>query len=140
MRSDLGRLDAIAEILQVGPFLTRADTLGVAFPTVVYCRQNAGSIRMRIFRAAAVLVLLTGPAYAQTPHVNLLADTPSKTPEEIEKEEAQQKAYKESLRKIPDAKVSSDPWGNVRTEAPKTPAPAKPKTKTGSTQTKTETR
>jgi hypothetical protein len=95
---------------------------------------------MRIFRAAAVLVLLTGPAYAQTPHVNLLADTPSKTPEEIEKEEAQQKAYKESLRKIPDAKVSSDPWGNVRTEAPKTPAPAKPKTKTGSTQTKTETR
>jgi hypothetical protein len=95
---------------------------------------------MRIFRAAAVLVLLTGPAYAQTPHVNLLADTPSKTPEEIEKEEAQQKAYKESLRKIPDAKVSSDPWGNVRTEAPKTPAPTKPKTKTGSTQTKTETR
>jgi hypothetical protein len=107
---------------------------------VVYCRQNAGSIRMRIFRAAAVLVLLTGPAYAQTPHVNLLADTPSKTPEEIEKEEAQQKAYKESLRKIPDAKVSSDPWGNVRTEAPKAPAPTKPKTKTGSTQTKTETR
>jgi hypothetical protein len=95
---------------------------------------------MRIFRLAAVFVLLTGPAYAQIPHVNLLADSPSKTPEEIEKEEAQQKAYKESLKKIPDAKVSSDPWGNVRTEAPKTPAPAKPKTKTGSTQTKTETR
>jgi hypothetical protein len=96
---------------------------------------------MRIFRAAAVLVLLTGPVYAQTPHVNLLADTPSKTPEQIEQEEAQQKAYKESLRKIPDAKTSADPWGNVRSsEAAKTPAPAKPKTKTGSTQTKTETR
>ena len=40
---------------------------------------------MRIFRLAAVFVLLTGPAYAQIPHVNLLADSPSKTPEEIEK-------------------------------------------------------
>jgi hypothetical protein len=96
---------------------------------------------MRMFRLAAVLVLLTGPALAQSPHINLLSDQPSKTPEQIEQEEAQQKAYKESLKKIPDAKTSSDPWGTVRSgEAPKTPAPAKPKTKTGSTQTKTETR
>jgi hypothetical protein len=96
---------------------------------------------MRIFRLAAILVVLTGPAYAQSPHINLLSDLPSKTPEEIEKEEAQQKAYKESLKKIPDAKTTADPWGNVRSgEASRTPAPAKPKTKTGSTQTKTETR
>ena len=91
---------------------------------------------MRILGAAAVIGLLTGPAYAQmqTPNINLLSDQPSKTPEELEKEAAQQKAYKESLKKIPDAKVSSDPWGNVRSvETPKPSAPAKPRTKTGST-------
>jgi hypothetical protein len=88
---------------------------------------------MRVFRVAAVFALLTGPAYAQLPPINLLQDTPSKTPDQIEQEAAQQKAYKDSLRKIPDAKTTSDPWGNVRSaDTPKTPAPAK-RTKTGST-------
>jgi hypothetical protein len=89
---------------------------------------------MRILGALAVIVVLTGSAHAQmTPNINLLADTPSKTPEELEREAAQQKAYKESLKKIPDAKGSSDPWGNVRTvETPKTSGPAKPRSKTGS--------
>jgi hypothetical protein len=88
---------------------------------------------MRIFGALAVIALLTGPAYAQTPNVNLPADSPSKTPEELEREAAQQKAYKESLRKIPNAKASADPWGAVRTvETPKTSVPAKPRSKTGS--------
>jgi hypothetical protein len=91
---------------------------------------------MKVFRIAAVMMLLTAPAYAQmsTPNVNLLSDLPSKTPEEKEQEAAQQKAYKESLRKIPDAKASSDPWGSVRSvDTPKASAPAKPRTKTGST-------
>jgi hypothetical protein len=82
---------------------------------------------MKAFRAAAVLVLLAGaPAYAQmqTPSLNLLADQPSKTPDQIEQEQARDKAYKESLKKIPDAKTSSDPWGSVRSDAPKS-APAK---------------
>ena len=91
---------------------------------------------MRIFRAAALVALLAGlsaPAAAQTPSMNLLPDFQSKTPEEKEADAIKEKAYRESLRKIPDAKVSNDPWGTVRsTEAPK-PAPAKPKTKTGST-------
>jgi hypothetical protein len=90
---------------------------------------------MRVFRIAAVFALLAGPAHAQmqTPSINLLSELPSKTPDQIEREEAQQKAYKDSLRKIPDAKVASDPWGNVRSaDTPKTPAPAK-RTKTGST-------
>jgi hypothetical protein len=70
----------------------------------------------------------------QTPNINLLSDMPSKTPDELEREAAQQKAYKDSLRKIPDAKGSSDPWGTVRSvETPKPSAPAKPRTKTGST-------
>jgi hypothetical protein len=44
MRSDLGRLGAIAEILQVGPFLALGRALGVAVGAVVYCTENAGSI------------------------------------------------------------------------------------------------
>jgi hypothetical protein len=88
---------------------------------------------MRILGAAAVVVLLTGPAYAQAPNINLIPELASKTPEEKEKEAAEQKAYRESLRKIPDAKVSSDPWGNVRSvDTPKASAPAKPRAKTGS--------
>jgi hypothetical protein len=88
---------------------------------------------MKVYRIAAVIALLTAPAYAQTeaPHINLLSDLPSKSAEEKEQEAAQQKAYKDSLRKIPDAKVSSDPWGTVRsTEAGKPAAPAK-RAKTG---------
>jgi hypothetical protein len=96
---------------------------------------------MRVFRIAAVFALLTGPVYAQmsTPNVNLIPELQSKTPEEKAAEEERDKAYRESLKKIPDAKVSNDPWGNVRsTDAPK--AAAKPKTKTGSSQAKSETR
>jgi hypothetical protein len=95
---------------------------------------------MKIFRAAALIALLAGPAYAQQlPDINLIPEARSKSPEEIEQEKANEKAYKESLKKIPDAKASNDPWGSVRgADAPKTDkvekrAPAKPRTKTGST-------
>ena len=88
---------------------------------------------MRMLSAAAVVMLLTVPAYAQSPNINLMPEFQSKTPEEKEQEAIKDKAYKDSLRKIPDAKASSDPWGNVRsTDTPKAAAPAKPKTKTGS--------
>jgi len=95
---------------------------------------------MRVFRIAAAIALLAGPAYAQmqTPNINLIPELASKTPEEKEQEAAQQKAYNESLKKIPDAKGASDPWGGVRstdtakTPAAKTTASAKPKSKTGS--------
>jgi hypothetical protein len=93
---------------------------------------------MRIFRAAALVALLAGfsaPASAQmqTPNINLLPELQSKTPEQKEADAIKEKAYRESLRKIPDAKTSNDPWGAVRTAEPPKPAPAKPKTKTGST-------
>jgi hypothetical protein len=102
---------------------------------------------MRVFRLAAVLALLAGPAYAQMPALNLMQEGPGKSPEQKAADEAREKAYKESLRKIPDAKPSSDPWGNVRSgdaaktsaskaspakaSNPKTAASAKPKAKTG---------
>ena len=89
---------------------------------------------MRMLSAVAVMVLLAAPAYAQTPNINLMPEFQSKSPEEKEAEAVRDKAYKDSLKKIPDAKTSSDPWGAVRsTDAPKAAAaPAKPKTKTGS--------
>jgi hypothetical protein len=104
---------------------------------------------MRVVGVAAMAALigamgLAVPARAQMggadgPHVNLLADTPSKTPDQIEAEQERDKKYKDSLRKIPDAKVSNDPWGGVRSDGPKTattkaPAAAKAKTKTGTSQ------
>jgi hypothetical protein len=118
--------------------------LGAAVGAVVYFRENSGSVLMRVLGArvvgarvlgaAVMIALLAGPAFAQMPNVNLLQDMPSKTQDEKDAEAARDKAYKESLKKIPDAKTSTDPWGNVRTtDAPKTAAPAKPRTKTGST-------
>jgi len=105
---------------------------------------------MRIVGVAVMTALLgltvsAPPARAQMgggtegPHVNLLSDMPSKTPEEKEQEAERDRKYKDSLHKIPDAKGANDPWGSVRSDAPKTattktPAAAKAKTKTGSTQ------
>jgi hypothetical protein len=94
---------------------------------------------MRVFGVAAVIVLLASPAFAQIPQMNLLQDNkPAKTQEEKDAEAARDKAYRDSLKKIPDATAPTDPWGNVRaTDTPKAPAKAansaKPKAKTSST-------
>src|SRR5206468_196953 len=91
--------------------------------------REARETPMRIFGAVlvgAALALLAGPAAAQmqTPNINLLPEAASKTPEEKEQDAIRDKAYRESLKKIPDAKASNDPWGTVRsTDAPKTAAP-----------------
>jgi len=92
---------------------------------------------MKIPSVAAVLVLLTAPAFAQeSMHINMIPEFSTKSPEEKEQDAIKDKAYKESLKKIPDAKTSADPWGGVRNnDAPKAVAPAKPKTKTGSSNT-----
>jgi hypothetical protein len=106
------------------------------------------SVRVAAAALALLAILTTGtflarPAHAQgqMPNINLIPELQSKTPEEKEADEARDKAYKESLKKIPDAKVSSDPWGTVRSDTPKSvpngaAAPkstaATKKTKTGS--------
>jgi len=123
MRSDLGRLAAIAEILQVRSVI--AD--GCAGPRQPWRPQ--WSRLMRRLRAAAMVALLAGPAYAEMPNVNLIPEIAHKSAEEKEQDQVREKAYRESLRKIPDAKGASDPWGNVRgADAPK---PVKPASKTG---------
>jgi membrane protein involved in colicin uptake len=105
-----------------------------------YVSAKTGALVMKVLRVAALTLLLTGPAYAQmqTPNINLIPDMPSKTPEEQERDAARDKAYKESLKKIPDAKGSTDPWGGVRSDAPKN-APAK-STAAAKAKTKAETK
>jgi hypothetical protein len=87
---------------------------------------------MKFFRAAALLALLAGPAYGQAPAMNLIpSETKSRSPEEIEQDKATDKAYRDSLRKIPDAKLN-DPWGNVRgADTRKTAAQPKARAKSG---------
>ncbi len=91
---------------------------------------------MRVFSVVAVIMLLASPAFAQMPQMNLLQDKPGKTQDEKDADAVRDKAYQDSLKKIPEVKAPTDPWGNVRsTDTPKAPAKAtasaKPKTKTG---------
>ena len=99
---------------------------------------------VRALSLAAAIMLLASPALAQIPKLNLLQDNrPTKTQEEKDAESAQEKAYRESLKKIPDGKPPADPWGTVRSnDAPaKSPAKSasstKPKAKTGAASTGT---
>ena len=81
---------------------------------------------MRALRAAVVLAALGSPAFAQEmPHVNIIPEIEHKTPEQKEQDAIKQKAYQDSLRKIPDAKTANDPWGNVRGSDAPAPAAAK---------------
>jgi len=87
---------------------------------------------MKILRAALLFALFATPTMAQTPNVNLIPELPSKTPEQIEQDKQLQREYRDSLRKIPDAKASNDPWGSVRgADAPAAPR-AKPKARSHS--------
>ncbi len=93
---------------------------------------------MKILRAAALLDLLTGPAVAQQmPNINLIPDAPTKSDEEKAQDKIRDQEYKESLKKIPDAKGSSDPWGTVRSDTPKAAAPAKGAPKSATAKAKT---
>ncbi|MCK1652523.1 hypothetical protein IVA88_13900 [Bradyrhizobium sp. 149] len=100
---------------------------------------------MKLFRMAAVLAVLAGPtvlagpAYAQMPNLNLLQEGPGKTPEEKAAEAERDKAYKETLKKIPDSKASNDPWGGMRSDPPKQPAAPKASAATGAPKKKSGT-
>jgi len=98
-------------------------------------RVTAALMLLAMPACALVCTFLAYPAHAQIPNINLVPDTPSNTQDQIDAEEARDKAYKESLKKIPDAKTSSDPWGTVRSDTPKSkaaaPTAAAKKTKPG---------
>jgi hypothetical protein len=88
---------------------------------------------MRVLRAAAMISLMVaGPAYAQKGAPPAPADPP-KSPTQIESEKASDKAYKNSLRNIPD-QPPADPWGGARAvEAPASKDPPAKRTKASGT-------
>ena len=72
-------------------------------------------------------VALATPALAQMPAINMAPQDKQMTSDEIEKQKAIDRAYKDAISKLPDQQGSKDPWGNVRSvdqSAPK--AAAKP--------------
>jgi hypothetical protein len=80
--------------------------------------------------ATLAAVLLVRPAAAQGAMAIPLNGEGSKSPEELEKQRQIESDYKATIRKIPDAKVSNDPWGTMRsadTGAQSKPAQPKPK-------------
>jgi hypothetical protein len=88
---------------------------------------------MRVFLAAAIVALLSGPVCAQS--IPKYGEFKDKTPQEIAAEKETDKAYKKSLGNIPEQK-STDPWGAVRSDsAPKAVAkePAAKRAKAGGT-------
>jgi hypothetical protein len=94
---------------------------------------------MKVFRLMAVIALLMGPAYAQTPEL-IHSFAPEKTPRQKADDELREKFSRESGKKVPEAEVktSIDPWGNVRSgDAAKTSA-SKPKTSASKTTTSTK--
>ena len=79
----------------------------------------------RFLAAAILLGFVAGPVAAQLmPSISLQGEPKRKlTPEEQEKQDQLDQAYKSATTKIPDKKAG-DPWANVR-PAPAAPAPKK---------------
>jgi hypothetical protein len=88
--------------------------------------------------AAAMIAALTVPAFAQDNHVPRYGEEDKeKTATQKAADKAAADAYQRSLGVIPD-KGTNDPWGTVRSDAPKAAATktTKTKTKTGSADAK----
>jgi hypothetical protein len=102
-----------------------------------FARVAAALVSLAMPASALVCTMLAGPAHAQMPNINLIPEMQSKTPEEKEADQERDKAYKESLKKIPDAKTSNDPWGTVRSDAPKSATAPGSKSTAATKKTKT---
>jgi hypothetical protein len=94
---------------------------------------------MKVLGAAAIIMLLAGPALAQQAPMQRYGEKDKeKSPNELQLERDAQRAYQRSLGSVPD-KGPVDPWGNARSvEAPKggvkgetKHVTAKPKAKAG---------
>jgi hypothetical protein len=71
-----------------------------------------------LIQAAAILALATGPAAAQVALSPFKGQERKLTPDELKAQQQRDKDYKAAMDKIPEKKVTVDPWGNIR------PAPA----------------
>jgi hypothetical protein len=69
--------------------------------------------------ASFIVLLMTGTVSAQMPKpgVTLKNDKPSRTKEQKEYDKAVDRAYRSTLKDIPEQK-KPDPWGDIRSTAP----------------------
>ena len=79
----------------------------------------------KLIPAAAILALVAGPAAAQVALSPFKQDEKKLTPDELKAKQQRDKDYKAAMDKIPDKKVTVDPWGDVR-PAPQNTAKNKP--------------
>jgi hypothetical protein len=96
--------------------------------------MKTGELPMRVFVVAAMIVLMAGSAFAQNAVPRYGEVDKDKTPSQKEEERNAERAYKRSLRNIPDKAGPSDPWGAVRSDnaAPSATNTTQKKSKTGS--------
>ncbi len=81
---------------------------------------------LRIAGAAALTAVLAGSAAAQFPMPSInLEQEKHRTPQQIEHDQAIDRAYQSATKKIPDKQIANDPWSDVRPA----PAAAPPKKK-----------
>ncbi len=71
---------------------------------------------MRTFTIAAIIALLTIPAYAQKGPAFSKPGTKTEAEKATEEKQrkAEEKAYKDSVSRVPDKEQKFDPWGNMR--------------------------
>jgi hypothetical protein len=68
----------------------------------------------KLIQAAAILALVTGPAAAQVALSPFKSQDKRLTPDELKEKQQREQDYKAAMDKIPDKKVVSDPWGDIR--------------------------
>jgi len=69
----------------------------------------------KIVQASVLLLLFAGPAAAQLPPVGFPMGPRSASPEQVEQQQREERAYNRAMEKLPDKEAKQkDPWGNVR--------------------------
>jgi hypothetical protein len=69
----------------------------------------------KFIRAGVLIAVMTTNAFAQGVSMSPFnVPPPAPTHEEIEKQQALDRAYRSATTKIPDKKVVNDPWSDVR--------------------------
>jgi len=85
----------------------------------------AQNVMRKLIYAAAFSAALTGVASAQFPMPSInLEQEKHRSPEQIQHDQAIDKAYQSAAKKIPDKNAVNDPWASVR-PAPPAAAPKK---------------
>ena len=70
---------------------------------------------MRIFLLAAVIVLLSAPAFSQAPALNLSGlGQKTRSPAEEQRNQKIDQEYRSATEKIPNRNTNVDPWHDMR--------------------------